>query len=69
MFDLLSSGGKLVGLLFDAPMYDSRPPYGGSKEAYLKLFSTEFENIIMEECYNSITPRVGTETFFIAVKS
>ncbi len=69
MSDLLSPGGKFVGLLFDAPMSDSRPPYGGSKVEYLELFSTEFGNIIMEECYNSISSRAGTEAFFIAVKS
>lgn len=69
MSELLISGGKLVGLLFDAPMYDYRPPYGGTKEDYLTLFSTHFDHVTLDACYNSIPPRSGTEVFIKAQKS
>ena len=68
MSDLLSAGGKLVGVLFNAPMFDDRPPYGGSKEEYLRLFNTKFGIVTMEDCYNSIESRSGNEVFVMAHK-
>jgi len=61
-FDLLPSGGKLVGVLFNIPLYDDHPPYGGSKEAYLPLFN-KFHINVFEPCTNSIPPRNGEELF------
>lgn len=67
MFDLLNKNGKLAGVLFNKD-FDGGPPFGGSKEEYLDLFSTKFDIKTMEDCYNSITPRAGSELFFILSK-
>ncbi len=66
---LLVPGGKLAGLLFDDPMYDHRPPFGGSKETYMKLFSKKFKILTMASAYNSIPQRSGTEVFMICQKA
>jgi hypothetical protein len=66
-FELLNKGGKLVGLFFDKK-FDVSPPFGGSKEEYLKLFTPYFDVINFSPCYNSITPRAGTEIFAIMRK-
>lgn len=60
--ELLKKGGKLVGLLFDRE-FETGPPFGGSKEEYLKWFSPYFSDLKMDDCYNSIGPRSGTELF------
>lgn len=65
MSKLLRSGGKLVGLLFDRS-FEGGPPFGGSKEVYEQQFSTHFTVQKMEKCHNSISPRAGSEVFFIA---
>lgn len=58
----LNSKGKIVGLLFNR-IFENGPPFGGNKEEYLICFKPYFSNIYMEECYNSITPRQGSELF------
>ena len=63
MHSLLCEDGLLVGLLFDDPLNEDHPPYGGNKEIYQELFSPLFEIEIMERCYNSIPPRDGKELF------
>lgn len=68
MHSLLSPKGKLAGLLFQFPLTESGPPFGGSKEEYLGLFSEYFEIKILETAYNSIKPRQGNELFFIFTK-
>ncbi|MEO8934522.1 MAG: methyltransferase domain-containing protein [Xanthomarina sp.] len=65
MKDLLAINGKLAGLLFDAKLNEDHPPFGGSKEEYLKCFRPYFLVQSMEACYNSIESRVGMELFFI----
>lgn len=65
---LLNKNGKLAGLLFKFPLTEVGPPFGGSKEEYLKLFSNLFEIKILETSYNSIKPREGNELFFIFTK-
>lgn len=67
MIDLLKVGGKLVGVLFNRSFEDG-PPFGGSKEEYELLFRQKFNIKIMEECYNSIAPRAGSELFTILEK-
>jgi methyl halide transferase len=62
---LLSEKGKLFGLLFDFPLTEEGPPYGGSKEEYLNLFSEKFYIKTLETAYNSIKPRAQRELFFI----
>lgn len=64
MHQLLKPGGKLVGLLFNIPLNDDKPPFGGNKDEYEKLFSEKFKIEKMETAYNSIPPRAGNELFF-----
>jgi hypothetical protein len=68
MVSLLSPKGKLIGLLFQFPLTEVGPPFGGSKEEYLNLFSTNFEIKTIETAYNSIKPREEKELFFIFTK-
>jgi len=60
---LLDLKGKIVGLLFDAPLNTDHPTYGGSKEEYLKLFSPVFNVEVMLCCFNSVESRKGRELF------
>lgn len=66
--DLLKPGGKLIGLLFNIPLFENRPPFGGNKSEYQKLFEDYFEIAVMETSYNSIEPRQGNELFIILNK-
>lgn len=61
--NLLKPGGKLIGLLFNIHFEREGPPFGGSEEVYLQLFSKFFQVNKMEKCYNSIKPRANTELF------
>ncbi|MBK6263982.1 SAM-dependent methyltransferase [Marivirga sp. S37H4] len=63
MHHLLSEKGCLVGVLFDDPLFDDHPPFGGNKEIYQPLFEKRFYIDKMERCYNSIPPRQGRELF------
>ena len=63
MKELLKPGGKLVGVLFDAPLYQDRPPFGGSKKQYLPIFESLFEISRFETCYNSHYTRQRAELF------
>lgn len=63
MRSLLAYDGELVGVLFNIPLNSDRPPFGGSKEEYKPLFEKKFILNVFEECYNSITPRQGSELF------
>ena len=64
---LLASNGKLVGVLFNRD-FEGGPPFGGNKTEYEQLFSKEFLSVKMEECYNSVAPRQGSELFVKIVK-
>ena len=68
MHEILKPGGRLVGVLFDFPLTDQGPPFGGSSEEYEDLFSEYFNIYRMERCYNSIKPRSGNELFFELIK-
>ena len=68
MHSLLKDNGKIIGLLFQFPLTESGPPFGGSKKEYLNLFSDLFEIKTLETAYNSIKPRKGNELFFIFTK-
>jgi methyl halide transferase len=63
MSELLDQNGKLVGLLFGV-QFPKNPPFGGSREEYVELFSDEFKINLLEPCYNSVKPREGNELFF-----
>ncbi len=68
MHSLLNPNGKLAGLLFNFPLTEEGPPFGGSVEAYLQHFGPWFNPKTLEKCYNSIKPREGRELFFILEK-
>ncbi len=68
MSQLLKSGGKLIGLLFNFELTSEGPPFGGSKKEYQKLFSNYFKIEVLEAAYNSIKPRSGREFFIIFEK-
>ncbi len=63
MKKLLKKGGILFGVLFNFPLSEAGPPFGGSKKEYLELFGKHFEIAKLEPCYNSIKPRAGREFF------
>ncbi|MCB9233019.1 MAG: methyltransferase domain-containing protein [Bacteroidia bacterium] len=64
MHALLKPGGKVAGLLFDFPLTDQGPPFGGSANEYEGLFQEKFQILTLERCTNSIKPRAGSELFF-----
>jgi hypothetical protein len=64
MYDLLSKKGKISGLLFNFPLTKEGPPFGGSQEEYINLFSNTFSIKTLDNAYNSIKPRVNKELFF-----
>lgn len=65
---LLKDNGKIAGLLFQFPLTEQGPPFGGSKEEYYDLFSKRFNIEKLETAYNSIKPRKNNELFFIFTK-
>lgn len=65
MHSLLKPNGKIAGLLFDFPLTEVGPPFGGSKTEYETLFSNQFHIKTLEKAYNSIKPRADRELFFI----
>lgn len=63
MSELIQPGGKLAGVLFGVEFEKEGPPFGGSKEEYVKYFEPYFDIVQMEVCKNSIAPRAGNELF------
>lgn len=68
MHEILKPNGKIVGLMFDAPLNTEHPPFGGNKEEYISLFSEKFEIKNMNAAHNSIAPRLGKEVFVNFIK-
>ncbi len=68
MHDILKEKGKIVGLLFDAPLNTEHPPFGGNKAEYNALFSSKFAIKYMDSAHNSIHPRAGKEVFINFIK-
>lgn len=66
--NLLTPKGKMVGVLFDFPLTEQGPPFGGSKKEYENHFEPYFRIKTLEPCFNSILPRLGRELFFIFEK-
>jgi thiopurine S-methyltransferase len=64
MHEIITPGGKLAGLLFNFPLTEEGPPFGGSEQAYLELFSPYFSIQRMSVAENSIAPRKGRELWF-----
>jgi SAM-dependent methyltransferase len=63
MHQLLKPTGKLVGVVFTAPLNTEMPPFAATKEEYLALFNPKFNFKVFDTCYNSIKPREGRELF------
>lgn len=61
--EILSQKGQLAGVLFDFPLTESGPPFGGDTSEYIRLFEPFFEIKTLEPCYNSIKPRKDKELF------
>ncbi|WP_159800310.1 methyltransferase domain-containing protein [Flavobacterium sp. MK4S-17] len=68
MYSILNPGAKLAGLFFQFPLTLDGPPFGGSREEYIEIFSPLFTIKTLETAYNSIKPREGRELFFIFEK-
>lgn len=60
---LLKENGQITGVLFNRVFEQEGPPYGGTTDEYKNYFGTLFEIKKMEDCYNSIPPRKGSEVF------
>ncbi|MFN0049465.1 MAG: methyltransferase domain-containing protein [Cytophagales bacterium] len=68
MRDLLASGGKLAGVMFDKEFEFQGPPFGGCKCKYMGYFEPYFDIKIAEKCYNSAAKRKDEELFVCFVK-
>lgn len=62
---LLHKEGIIAGVLFHKKASSEEPPYVASREEYVELFSNTFDILKMEECHDSIAPRMGSELSFI----
>ncbi len=49
MAELIGYNYRITGLLFDVPLNDDQPPYGGSVRAYRDPFTTHFKILRMEQ--------------------
>lgn len=65
---LLSKGGTLAGLLFATPFEKPGPPFGGTKDEYLKYFTPYFHIRQMDITPYSIPARRGNELFIELIK-
>jgi len=68
MSQLLKSGGKLVGLLFNCDFENEGPPFGGERNEYLPLFEPYFRIKTFDIALNSIPQRSNRELFIICSK-
>ena len=65
---LLKKEGELAGLLFNIPLTDIGPPFGGDKNIYENYFKSNFKIKTLENAYNSEESRKDKELFFIFEK-
>jgi thiopurine S-methyltransferase len=68
MLGLLKPAARVAGLLFNFPLTDQGPPFGGDFNEYQTLFKDKFHVKTMEPCYNSEPSRIGKALFFIFEK-
>lgn len=59
--DLLDESGILTGVLFDHPMHIDHPPFGGSRDEYVGLFSNHYHLDQLQPCETSEEGRMGKE--------
>lgn len=64
MHEILNPDGRLAGLLFNFPLTEEGPPFGGSEGEYRTLFSPYFNLDVLKPAENSIEPRKGRELWF-----
>lgn len=67
MRELLTTDGRLAGLLFNRE-FAGGPPFGGNEAEYRALFQETDFQITIDLNPNSIPPRRGSELFFISTK-
>jgi len=67
MSEVINPGGKLVGLLFASEFEKEGPPFGGTKDEYVKYFEPYFE-ISMDLAINSIPKRMGNELWIELIR-
>lgn len=67
VLEILKPKGKLIGVLFNRE-FESGPPYGGTKKEYLTYFEKQFGHVMIEDCLNSIHPRMNQEFFIKIIK-
>jgi SAM-dependent methyltransferase len=65
---LLAPKGKLIGLMFNVPLNEDHPPFGGSVKEYKSLFSAHYNIVTMKECHNSHVSRDKKEIWIQLVK-
>lgn len=65
---LLNNHGKIIGVLFDKIFEQQGPPFGGNDLEYKEAFEPLFVIKTMDKCYNSISPRAGSEFFINLIK-
>lgn len=63
MKELLKPTGVLAGVLFNKIFESQGPPFGGTIQEYHILFESQFNNVLIEPCFNSIPPRKDSEVF------
>jgi len=68
MHEILNKEGRIVGVLFNVPLYSNRPPFGGNKKEYINYFKDKFIFKTFEKCYNSEPSRNGRELFINFIK-
>lgn len=61
MAELLAPGGKLAGVLFDFPLTEKGPPFGGSRQEYYGYLAPHFDTLTLGRCHNSEPERMGKE--------
>ncbi|MCH2044002.1 MAG: TPMT family class I SAM-dependent methyltransferase [Saprospiraceae bacterium] len=66
MAELLKEDGQLVGVLFNFPLTEKGPPFGGDKASYENHLKSYFSSISIEPCTTSIKPRLGHELWLEA---
>jgi len=62
---LLSPKGIYAGVMFNFPLTEEGPAFGGSAEEYRGYFEPKFEIGIMSNCNNSEPKRQGRELFVL----
>ena len=63
MHELLNENGRIIGVMFNRNFDKMGPPFGGSIAEYEQVFKKYFKIQMMDECYNSIQARKGSEIF------